>query len=474
MKISRIYQLAKTQAELDFVDIDVAKDLPLFLDPFFLGNRTDQWSADATLTLKSFFQHLIDLIRSGKETDARHMFEHLHEPNATCLGLSKGRPEGNGVGKTDTVKIYDNLLKSKAIQTGLLQDIEDNMLFIEGFGKDKLSDMTTNIIRKDLMLYTQFQCKLHHIPLRKLPSDFYWSRKDNVWTSEFTEMLLVKNRKILLVPKGVVSFNKSYTPDKYYNHFVLNFLQNEHLRMNTALVKKGFDGAKRVTKKDLREKHPQTKEFLREFTLKHPEVLEDFKEKVTIESLKNSEISDVNLLELCKTLGAQLLNIPVGNNDASAYHSKILGILELLFYPDLINPIKEHEIHSGRKRIDISFDNASENGIFYRLSHNMRLPCQFIFVECKNYSLDISNPELDQIAGRFSINRGTVGLLLCRSLKNRQLFIARCIDTYKDQRGLIIPLADQDIINLLDNYNEHNRSFFEQYLTKLVREIALS
>ena len=64
MRISEIFNLGKSQAELDFVDIDTNRDTPLFLDPFFLGIRKDNWSSEATLTLRSFFQKLIDLIRA--------------------------------------------------------------------------------------------------------------------------------------------------------------------------------------------------------------------------------------------------------------------------------------------------------------------------------------------------------------------------------------------------------------------------
>ena len=88
---------------------------------------------------------------------------HLHEPKPTCLGLSKGRPKGSGVGNEDADKIYESLLESRAIQTGLIHEIEDNILFVDNFGKDKLSDMTTNIIRKHLIKYTSAQCNLHNI-----------------------------------------------------------------------------------------------------------------------------------------------------------------------------------------------------------------------------------------------------------------------------------------------------------------------
>ena len=55
MKISEIYNLQKSQAELDFVDIDVTKDLPLFVDPFFLSKREDAWSTKFFSTNNKFY-----------------------------------------------------------------------------------------------------------------------------------------------------------------------------------------------------------------------------------------------------------------------------------------------------------------------------------------------------------------------------------------------------------------------------------
>ena len=399
----------------------------------------------------------------------------MGEPNSTCLGLSRGNPQGRGVGFEDTEKIYNNLLKSRAIQTGLIQDIEDNILFVDKFGKDKLSDMTTNIITKHLITYTQNQCQLHNIHLtNNIPSGFYWDKNIEEWTNDYTQMLVILERKILLVPKGIVSFSNAYTPDKYYNQFVLEFLQNENIRLQTALVQTRKDQTAFVTKKSLKEIHPQSKDFLRRFTNNHPEILEQFKNEVEeVNSLSNTDISDINITAITRKLISDLENIPGGNHNATNYHKLIIGVLEIIFYPHLINPIKEREIHNGRKRIDITFDNAAKIGIFHRLHQILRIPCPYIFIECKNYTSEIANPELDQLGGRFSLHRGQVGFLLCRSIDNFNLFINRCKDTYKDGRGLIVPIVDNDIIDILRNYIDWNPEYTERFLSDRIRSITI-
>ena len=475
MKISDQFDLNKTQPELDFVDIDPNKDLPLFIDPFFLSLRKDNWSMEATRAIKSFFQRMLNLVRLNQITNAKLLFLHLHEPNSTCLGLSRGQPRGRGVGSGNTDDIYTNIIQSRAIQTGLMTDLEDNLLFVDGFGKDKLSDMATNIITKYLIKYTQEQCKLHGITLSTgVPSGFFWNRETTQWESEHTEMLVIESKKILLVPKGIVSFSKDYTPEKYFNDFVLNYLQNEHLQLNSALVQERKSGAKYVTKKDLKESNPYSKQFLREFTQRNPEVLTEFKECTKTVPLFDYEIDDINLNELVNHLVESLREIPPGRDDATSYHRIIVGILEIIFYPHLIYPTLECEIHQGRKRIDITFDNAAIEGVFFRFSNNMDLPCQYIMIECKNYTSDPANPELDQLAGRFSPNRGQVGFLLCRDIENLNRFIERCRDTYQDDRGLIIPIIDSDIIQLLENIKNLNYEFIDNYLSNRVRQIAVN
>ena len=177
---------------------------------------------------------------------------------------------------------------------------------------------------------------------------------------------------------------------------------------------------------------------------------------------------------MCQSLIADLQGLQAGTDNATQFHRLVTGILEIIFYPNLIYPTLEQGIHDGRKRIDLTFDNAACDGIFYRLSQNMGLPCQYIMVECKNYSSDIRNPELDQLSGRFSPNRGQVGFIVCRTIDNFDLFLNRCRDTYRDNRGLIIPLIDDDLIGLLSNHNEWNSDYSERFFSDRIRSIAVN
>src|SRR5439155_4961881 len=92
-RVSRHFRLGKRQPELDFVDVDLSRDLPLFIDPFAISQRTDHLSRSCHQTLIEFFSRIIDAIRSGRHEIARELLSHLNEPNETRLGYSQGRPQ---------------------------------------------------------------------------------------------------------------------------------------------------------------------------------------------------------------------------------------------------------------------------------------------------------------------------------------------------------------------------------------------
>jgi hypothetical protein len=285
----------------------------------------------------------------------------------------------------------------------------------------------------------------------------------------------------LLVPKGIVSYSKRYTAGQYHRHFVLNYLKHEHLRLDTVLVqrRRRKDGTERrwVTKKSIiKHESPGDKDYLADFTDRHPQVFADFKTNASAaaHSLPDSELTNAALDEVVGHLIGSLRAVPPGNDAASTYHRLVAGILELCFYPSLIAPRLEVPINQGRKRIDITFDNAAPSGFFHRLHDVLKIPSAYIVVECKNYSRDVANPELDQLAGRFSVNRGRVGLLVSRTIEDPQVMIQRCADVFKAGGGLLIPLADEHLIAMLRARAEGDTSPFEDILSALVRQIAMA
>lgn len=478
MKISERFNLEKSQYELDFVDIDTNMDMPLFLDPYFISKQGFPLAEEAFLSLKSYFDFLLKLLRQGKRAEARELFSYLGESNEVCLGMSKGIPAGHGMGPMDADKIFKSLVESKAFETGLMEDIEDCRIFVPNVDRDKVSDMTANIIRKQLINYTQEQCELWGIPLTDgISSGHFWDSKSKTWENDYTKMLVIDGKKYILVPKRIVSFSREYTSEEYFQQFVLSYMQNEHLRLNSPLVRVRKDKSRYVTKKDIKERDIKfngiDKEWLADFTLKHPDVFADFKNKTIgkILPITNEDIFQIKVSDVIDYLQEKLKKIPAGNKHATEYHHTILGIMELLFYPNLAMPTIEQEIHDGRKRIDIVFSNCAEKGFFKRLTDDM--PCRFIMIECKNYKDDIKNPELDQLAGRFSPNRGKFGISACRKIEDFDLYIKRCADTFRDDRGLIIPLTDDDFIMMLDSFEENGADKCEEILQKRYQDVAL-
>jgi hypothetical protein len=86
-RVSQYFKLGLPQAALDFVDVEVRRDTPLFVDPAALLIISSEWAAESRHLIQNFFHHVIDRIRKGDDAGARALLSAMREPNETHLGL---------------------------------------------------------------------------------------------------------------------------------------------------------------------------------------------------------------------------------------------------------------------------------------------------------------------------------------------------------------------------------------------------
>jgi hypothetical protein len=282
------------------------------------------------------------------------------------------------------------------------------------------------------------------------------------WFNELRDLPRARSRKLLFVPKLIVRARLHYNADDYFNNYVLNFLAADEIANGTALVHLLKDRTPRVYKKDLRQKYGQGKRTATEITLENPGILEEYRSTrgatppLPYSHLELTDQTDEDPVVDWDALADAIRSVRPGGTGATAFHRAAQAVLTTTLYPWLTMPVREREIHQGRKRIDISFTNAAKDGFFDWFADHW--PGMNVVVECKNYTSDPANPELDQIAGRFSPRRGQIGLLVGRSFTDKQLFLERCRDTAIDGRGFVIPLDDEDLLYLVDRRRSNDMS----------------
>lgn len=466
MLLSQALGLNLSQPMLDFVDIDLDLDFPLFIDPVGFIEPKEPFAQECQDDLRDFFEAILQAIMAGDRQKGSELLAALQEPNETHLGISAGEPRGRGIGARQAEQLLEALANSPAARTGLLGDLTDCALFIENIGADKVSDITTNIIRRSLIEYTQQQFEFYRIPIQtNLPTGRLWVRGEGRWeTDRFDRIPLVNGKRVLLVPKRYVRWRggMQQLATQYYTHFVTNFVRDEQLRTNGNLVrvirsKRGE--TRKVFKQDIKREMPPTKHNLASFSVDNPDVYRRFKEvikrkgSIGLRTLVELDGNQFNEAEFNREVINLLRAIPTGRPNATNYHHLISGIITYVFFPHLITPTLELEINQGRKRIDIAFANASQQGFFSDQRPDPFLLAREIMVECKNYAEDLANNEIDQMIGRFDPRRGRFGIIACRSVVDQDRLVERCRDAFRAQQGAILVFTDEDFEVLLNAHD---------------------
>lgn len=401
----------------------------------------------------------------------------LHEPNDTRLGLSKTKPRGRAVGRGNAVKLFNALEKSAAAKTGLLQDLEDSALFIRGIGSDIVSDITTNIIRGQLIEYTQDMARVYGIETQPIPSGITWDGETRAWREQtIMNLPYAASQRLLLVPKAIVRKRLERDREDLYSHYLLDILAERELSTpNSELVYTLKSGEKRVNRTMLRGKYKNTKELVEAAVVEDPETYRRYKDARKLEPrgpLTNDELT-ITVEDRTPNLGDLLLAVTSctpGADDFDRYEKALYNLLTALFSPGLTYGIPQQKLYQGLKRVDITYSNMDASGFFWWLSRSH--PCGLIFIEAKNYGREVANPEFDQLAGRFSANAGRFGFLICRSLEDRPRAIERARSLALGKNEFCMPLTDDDLRALVEAYKAGPEALTGLLIEKW-KEIAL-
>src|SRR5262249_48762160 len=142
---------------------------------------------------------------------------------------------------------WEALRRSEAVRSGLLEDLEDTILMVEGISSDIVSDITTNLIREPLIRYTHDACQYYGIPIEPdIDSGPLWDPHEQQWGAIYVPLPVAAGRKLLLVPKAIVRRRMDYDSEEYYNNYILEHLREQELTANTELVKLLKSGGRRV------------------------------------------------------------------------------------------------------------------------------------------------------------------------------------------------------------------------------------
>ncbi|WP_265822838.1 hypothetical protein [Geovibrio ferrireducens] len=166
----------KTITKIGVVDVILNVDTNLFIDPLLLEKSKHAEMSDAAYnSYRKRFETIIKLLSKSKKIgdtawrNALKQFQ-FHEVSWTCLGYGSS-VRGSGFGSE---LITSTLSTAKDIVELGIDDVDLFMalaLFEEGIGPDRISDMTTNIILKDLCTFNTRVIKQLKLPSEKFEID---------------------------------------------------------------------------------------------------------------------------------------------------------------------------------------------------------------------------------------------------------------------------------------------------------------
>jgi hypothetical protein len=455
MKSSSPLITGVSQREVDFVIPLIGIDISVGIDPFLLYKSRDKTFSDLHNKIIQHFNRGVQAVKIGDLARAANIFNF---PEAEEIGFgytrsARGRG-GSGLGELTTTLLIETLKSSPDLLDRGIKHIEEMQLFSVGIGRDRISDITANIIKEYLILYTQNQCNLWNIKLESgVPITNILDLESYEWYDDYVDLPVSSydNKPIIFVPRRIVRTLPWINYDEFVRVDLTAFLSSKKNTKSTA---------KRATipKADAVALSKSNVELIDKYISR--------KEQTSNEAQPTSHYIDMDSdCAESEKLKSQLLAIQNGTSEATHYQKTILEIMNFLFNPELIDGQIEVKTVDEIERRDIIFTNDSDNTFwsYLRQEHASFL----LMIETKNTQsvemnhINQTNTYIGERLGRFAI--------IASRNKPSENVIKKTYSVYNDSypKKVILILTDEDFCIMLDMKCKRNEPM--RHIQKLYR-----
>ena len=430
------------QYEVDFVIPRAGVDLPLGIDPFLLYKSRDPEYQQLHASLLRIFNEGIERVKRDDISIAEALFDFPEVPEIG-LGYTRKGKQGAGVGAYLRNLIIQTLMESPSILARGVRHIEEMQLISLGIGSDRISDIAANILKLELIQYTQEQCALWNISLVKgAPVHHVFDPSRMEWFDDYFDLPVspIDQTPILFVPRRIVRSLPWINYDDYFKMEFTAYLRAKRVRNRLGGQKASISPAVLSKQEAVAITRTETTRIDRYIDLK--EATAEQAQPTINFPMGNDQCTESDSLK------HQLNNIPHGAEHAKSYQCLILEILNYLFVPDLIDGKTEETTLDGTERRDIVFTNDSDKSFwaYIRLTHKNFL----VMFETKNTrSVEIGH--INQTAQYLGDRMGYCGVIVSREPVDENR-LRKLFSVYNDStpRKIILSLSDRDIIEMLE------------------------
>ena len=174
-------------------------------------------------------------------------------------------------------------------------------IFVKSFSEDRLSDLLVSLLKKELILYSLEQARLHGLKISNEVQRFdYWDSESHEWATFESQYVLAPNENgveelLILVPKSVVSKRFLVNPSRYISVIFQHLQLMEKYQRTNGTPK---------SQKELRESEivanyqkDKDKSYILDMTLLSPEYYEAYYDN-SIRFSDNKSLNDEELIEI--------------------------------------------------------------------------------------------------------------------------------------------------------------------------------